>query len=91
MLTGKSSTELLPRGCFQNSVFLKMPKIKYGNFPITAHNYHRFTIFMSIYMCVCVFECTKHNEIGFEQLTQNKKGQNPRWPPILPQIHHMPG
>ena len=42
---------------------------------------------MSIY--TYVFGGAKHNEIGFEQLTQNKKCQNPRWPPIFPEIYHL--
>ena len=50
MLTGKSWTELLLRGRFQNGRREKMSQIKNGNFPISAHNYHRFTIFMSRYM-----------------------------------------
>ena len=49
-LTRKSWTEFLLWGLFQSSRRDKMPKIKYGNLHMSAHNYHRFTIFMYIHM-----------------------------------------
>ena len=81
MITGRSLDALPFLSTFQNGRLEKMLKIKNGNFPISAHNYHllNYNVFVYIY----VFEGAEHNEIGFEQLTRNAKGQNPRWPPIL--------
>ena len=50
MLTGISWDELPFPGTFQNGRRGKMPKIKKGNFPNSAHDYHRITMFMSMYM-----------------------------------------
>ena len=36
----------------------------------------------NVYVYVYVFEGYKQNEIRFEQLTENRKSQNPRSPPI---------
>ena len=85
MLKGRSWLEFPFPGTFQNGHLEKMLKIENGNFLISAHNYHRITIFMSMYY-VYVFEGAKHNEMGFENLTGNEKGQNPRWPLIVAKI-----
>ena len=37
-------------GNFQNGRLKKIPIIKNGNFPISVHNYHRITMFMSMYI-----------------------------------------
>ena len=50
MLTGISWDELPFPGTFQNGCRGKMPKIKKGNFPVSARNYHRIKMFMSMYM-----------------------------------------
>ena len=79
MLTGRSWDALPFPGTFQNGGREELSKVKIGNYPIPAHNYHTSTIIISKYM---FFWGSKHNEIGFEQLTQHKKCQNRRWPPI---------
>ena len=53
-----------------------MPKVKNGNFHISA-------MFIINLQYVCLNIC-------FEQLDQNEKGQNARWPPILPQVYYLP-
>ena len=79
MLKGISWDALSFPGTFQNGRLEKILKIKKnGNFPISVHNYHRITMFY-----VYDFESVKHNEIGFEELTQNTNSQNPRWPPFF--------
>ena len=45
---------------------------------------HHIIIIDLQYLCLYLyFEGDKHNEIHFEQLIQNKNGQNPRWTPIF--------
>ena len=87
MLTARSWDELPFPGTYKNGRREEMSKITIGNFSISAHNYHRSTILMSKY----VFWGAKHDRIGFEQLTQHQKGQNPRWPQIFLEIYHLPG
>ena len=50
MLTGRSWAELPFPGTFQNGGRDELSKVKNGNFPISAHNYHRITMFVSMYM-----------------------------------------
>ena len=50
MLTGRSLDELPFPGTFQNGSRDKLSKVKNGNFLISAHNYHRITMFVSMYM-----------------------------------------
>ena len=69
MLTGISWDKLPFPGTFQNGRRGKMSKIKKGNFPNSAHYYHRITMFISMYMFLRV----PNSEIGFEQLTQQKR------------------
>ena len=50
MLTGRSWEELPFPGTFQNGGRKELSKVKNGIFHISTHNYHRITMFMSIYM-----------------------------------------
>ena len=47
MLTGRSWDALPFPGSFQNGAHEELLKVKIGNFPIPAHNYHTSTILMS--------------------------------------------
>ena len=59
MLTGIPWDELPFPGTFQNGHHEEMPNLKIGNFQISAHNYCRSIIFMSIYMFLGVLNTVK--------------------------------
>ena len=89
MLTARSWDNLPFPDTYKNGHREEMSKIKIGNFPISAYNYHRSSIFMSIYM---FFEGANHNEIGFKELTQHKKGSKSEMAAnIVKKNHHFPG
>ena len=65
MFTWRSWDELPFPGTFQNGGREELSKIKIGNYPITAHNYHTSAILMPKYM---FFWGAKHDEMHFKQL-----------------------
>ena len=60
MLTEISWDELPFPGTFQNGHHEEMPNVKIGNLQISAHNFSRSTIFMSIYMFLSVLNTMKY-------------------------------
>ena len=75
MLIGRSWDELPFPGTFQSGRREKIPKIKNVYFPFSAHNYHRITMFMSMYMFLRVPNTVKY---VLNSLLNKNKGQNPR-------------